>query len=156
MTDEEWRWRRFDELTVRELHDLLKLRCDVFVVEQACAFAEIDGQDPAAFHLLRREAGFLAGCLRVFAPERCGEPARIGRIATSPAHRGTGLGHRMMGEALDFCAENFAGADIVLSAQSHLQLFYGKHGFQPVSETYLEDDIPHVDMRRHAGAAFHP
>ncbi|WP_062115436.1 GNAT family N-acetyltransferase [Aureimonas sp. AU40] len=156
----EWRWRRFDALHLRELHDLLKLRCDVFVVEQACAFAEIDGRDPDALHLLRlEEGGALAGCLRLFAPDESKgdeaerNAARIGRIATAPAHRGTGLGHLMMAEALRLCAERWPEADILLSAQSHLQSFYGKHGFQPVSEPYLEDDIPHIDMRRRAGAA---
>jgi ElaA protein len=170
----EWRWRRFDALTARELHDLLKLRCDVFVVEQACAFAEIDGRDPDALHLLRFEAGALAGCLRLFTPEASGEAragegradsspalagdaeegaARIGRVAIAAAHRGTGLGHRLMAEALRLCAERWPEAGILLSAQSHLQSFYGKHGFQPVSDPYLEDDIPHVDMRRRAGVA---
>ncbi len=153
MIDGEWLWRRFDELTARELHDALKLRCDVFVVEQRCAFAEIDGQDPTALHLLYREGETLAGCLRVFAPEGLGGAARIGRIATAGTHRGSGLGHRLMAEALRLCAERWPEADVVLSAQSHLQPFYGRHGFQPVSETYLEDDIPHVDMRRRAGAA---
>ncbi|WP_427025158.1 GNAT family N-acetyltransferase [Aureimonas ureilytica] len=156
MSAGEWLWRRFDELTARELHDVLKLRCDVFVVEQRCAFAEIDGQDPAALHLLYREGEALAGCLRVFAPQGPSGAARIGRVATSPDHRGGGLGHRLMGEAVRFCAEHWPQAAIDLSAQSHLQSFYGKHGFQPVSETYLEDDIPHVDMRRRAGAASHP
>ncbi len=146
-------WRAFEDLSARDLHDILKLRCDVFVVEQRCAFAEIDGRDPHALHLLYRDGAALAGCLRLFDPGPAEPDIRIGRIAVSPAHRGTGLGHRLMAEALRFCAGRHPHAAIVLSAQSHLQGFYGRHGFAPSSEPYLEDDIPHVDMRRPPGAA---
>ena len=137
-------------MTGREVHDLLRLRMDVFVVEQACAFAEIDGADPKATHLRVFVGNALAGCLRVFAPSEPVECARIGRVATARAHRGGGLGHRMMVEALRFCAERFAGHAIDLSAQAHLTGFYARHGFTPVSEPYLEDGIPHLDMRRPA------
>ena len=137
-------------MTGREVHDLLALRMAVFVVEQACAFAEIDGADPDAIHLQVFIGGDLAGCLRVFAPSEAVDHARIGRVATAKGHRGTGLGHRMMVEALRFCAEHFAGHAIDLSAQAHLTGFYAWHGFTPVSESYLEDGIPHLDMRRPA------
>ncbi|TFF20635.1 GNAT family N-acetyltransferase [Jiella endophytica] len=150
MAEGEWRWTTFDALSGREVHDLLKLRMDVFVVEQACAFAEIDGRDPEALHLRRFVGGDLAGCLRLFAPQALEHRARIGRIATAAAHRDTGLGHAMMEEALRFCAERFPGAQVDLSAQAHLEGFYRRHGFLPVSKIYLEDDIPHLDMRRPA------
>ncbi|GGE00135.1 ElaA protein [Aureimonas endophytica] len=144
----DWRWRAFDALTARELHDILKLRCDVFVVEQACAFPEIDGRDPEAHHLMGFEASGLAGCLRLFGPS-AEEPAwRIGRIAVGPGQRGTGLGHRMMAEALRFAAEGSPGHAIVLSAQSRLEAFYARHGFEAEGLPYLEDGIEHVDMRR--------
>ena len=149
----EWRWSAFDELTAREVHDLLRLRMDVFVVEQACAFAEIDGKDPDALHLRRFDGGDLAGCLRLFTPSAPDWRARIGRIATAPAHRGSGLGHALMAEVLRLCAERFPGAAIDLSAQAHLEVFYRRHGFLPVSDIYLEDDIPHLDMRRQADRA---
>ena len=123
------------------------------MAEQRCAFAEIDGRDTQAWHLQHRDGDALGGCLRVFAPGRGEEAARIGRFATAPSHRGSGLGHAMMREALRFCAERFPGADVVLSAQAHLERFYARYGFEPESEPYLEDDIPHVDMRRPANGA---
>jgi ElaA protein len=143
------RWAPFAALSGLDVHDMLALRCQVFVVEQRCAFAEIDGRDPDAVHLLLRgEDGRLEGTLRVFAPAGENGAARIGRIATAPHARGRGLGHTMMREALRFCTERFPGAAIDLSAQEHLAAFYGAHGFTAVSASYLEDDIPHVDMRR--------
>jgi ElaA protein len=148
MAEPEWRWREFEALKPRELHDLLKLRCDTFVVEQRCAFPEIDGKDPEATHLLCLAGPALAGCLRVFGPDATEPAARIGRLAIAPDHRGTGLGHAMMREAIAFCEGRFLRVGIVLSAQSHLQAFYARHGFRPEGEPYLEDGIPHVDMRR--------
>ncbi|KQT85634.1 hypothetical protein ASG48_08800 [Aurantimonas sp. Leaf443] len=145
-----WRWAAFDELTGREVHDLLRLRAAVFVVEQACAFAEIDGRDPHAFHLRWIVGRDLAACLRVLPPEGSGGRPCIGRVASAKGSRGAGLGHRMMEEALAFCARRFPGLEIDLSAQAHLQPFYARHGFAAVSDPYLEDDIPHVDMRRPA------
>jgi ElaA protein len=140
-------WARFAALSGLEVHDLLRLRQDVFVVEQACAFPEIDGRDPQALHLLARIDGRLVGCLRLLDEEKA---MRIGRIVVGPAARGTGLGHRLMRAALARCAETAPARPVVLSAQAHLQNFYAGHGFIVVSPAYLEDEIPHVDMRRAA------
>ncbi|WP_279482852.1 GNAT family N-acetyltransferase [Aureimonas sp. SK2] len=138
-------------MTGPEVHDLLRLRQDVFVVEQACAFPEIDGRDREALHLRAFRDGALAGTLRVFAPG-AGSRARIGRIATGRAFRGGGLGHRLMQEALRLCAERWPEAAVDLSAQSHLETFYAVHGFVTISSPYLEDGIPHLDMRRESAA----
>lgn len=119
------------------------------MVEQRCAFPEIDGRDPEALHLRALRDGRLVGCLRVFEPDGEGR-ARIGRIATAEEARGTGLGHALMREALRCLGERFAGAAIDLSAQAHLEAFYAAHGFRAVSQPYLEDGIPHLDMRRPA------
>ncbi|NBN63398.1 GNAT family N-acetyltransferase [Microvirga tunisiensis] len=149
------RWRAFDALTVHELHAILKLRGDVFVVEQACAFVEIDGLDPKAEHLsLVTEDGVLAGYLRFFAPGVLGEAeVRLGRIVVAPAFRGLRLGDRLMREGLQRAADRHPARPVVLSAQAHLERFYASHGFCPYGETYLEDGIPHVHMRRDAGPA---
>lgn len=149
------RWFRFEELGVFRLHDLLKLRVEVFVVEQACAFAEIDGLDPKAEHLLiETEDGQIAGCLRYFAPQALGEAdVRLGRIVVAPAFRGLRLGDRLIREGLARAGEMSPEADVVLSAQAHLERFYASHGFCPYGETYLEDGIPHVHMRRDASPA---
>lgn len=146
-------WAEMDALTPRQLHDLLRLRVDIFVVEQACPYPEIDGRDPHARHLLVSascETGEteLAACLRLLRPDAPGAPLRIGRIVVAPAWRGTGLGDYLMRAALAEARRIAPDHPQALSAQAHLTAFYAAHGFVPVSETYLEDGIPHVDMLR--------
>ena len=140
-------WRSFDALGARELHDLLRLRADAFVVEQNCAFAEIDGRDPDALHLLARraEGGPLAGTLRLFPPDAAGR-AVIGRVATAPAARGTGLGRALMAEGMAEARRRFGPAPIAIGAQTRLERFYGGLGFARTSEDYMEDRIPHCAM----------
>lgn len=140
-------WRSFDALTARELHDVLRLRADVFVVEQACLFAEIDGKDPSAFHLLARgSGGDLAGTLRLFTPDRDGGQARIGRVATALAARGTGLGRAMMAEGIAESERRFGPVPIRIEAQSRLEAFYGSLGFARTAADYIEDGILHCVM----------
>ena len=91
------------------------------------------------------------GCLRVFAPGVTGEAARIGRVVVAPSARGTGLGRRLMQAALDDIEARHGKVPVALSAQAYLEAFYASLGFERISETYLEDGIPHCDMRR-AGA----
>lgn len=142
-----FRWSAFEELSAQEVHDLLRLRNLVFVVEQACVFAEIDGQDPQAIHLRATAGEHLAGCLRIFEEEN---EIRIGRIATAEIHRGLGLGHELMAEALRYASRRFPRRNMVISAQSHLEAFYARHGFLVTSAPYDEDGIPHIDMTRTA------
>lgn len=140
-------WRRFDELSPRELHDALRLRSRVFVVEQNCVYLDVDGRDPEALHLYAWLDAMpeLAGYLRCFTPP--GHAARIGRVITAPEVRGTGLGRRLMAEALRGLAERCGPIAVELSAQAHLERFYGSFGFARCSENYLEDGIPHCEMR---------
>ena len=141
------KWAGFDALRGREVHDLLKLRQDVFVVEQACAFGEIDGKDPTALHyFLLSPSGEIAGALRLFAGSGADRPSRIGRVVIAPEYRGQKLGQRLMRDGIDKARALAPGAPIHLSAQAHLERFYGELGFSTVSEVYLEDDIPHIDM----------
>ena len=138
-------WRGFDALTPRELHDLLKLRCDVFVVEQACPYPEVDGRDPEALHLLARDAGgALVGTLRLFPPER--GHAVIGRVATTAAARGRGLGRALMIEGIAEARRRFGGVPIRIGAQSRLEAFYAGLGFVRDGHDYVEDGIPHCAM----------
>ena len=132
-----------------ELYALLKLRVDVFVVEQNCAYPELDGMDDRALHLMLKREGEIIAAARIFPPHD-DKPAKIGRVVVSPDHRGERLGDALMREALKACAERFPGVPVFLSAQSHLQKFYGSFGFKPVSDEYLEDGIPHVDMLKTA------
>ena len=141
----------FNQLSTRELHDLLKLRIDVFVVEQHCPYPELDGRDLEALHLLGRTAdGALIACARILPPAEDGLP-RIGRVAVHEAHRAQGIAHALMRFTLDEIEQRYGSNRSKLSAQSHLQAFYAKHGYRPVSDEYLEDGIPHVDMERREG-----
>ena len=135
--------------SAHELYALLKLRVDVFVVEQNCPYPELDGKDDQALHLMLKSGEEIIAAARIF-PTHDEKPAKIGRVVVSPDHRGERLGDALMREALNACAERFPGAPVFLSAQSHLQKFYGSFGFKPVSDEYLEDGIPHVDMLKTA------
>ncbi len=139
-------WSRFDELTPHALYAMLKLRVDVFVVEQNCPYHEIDGKDLNAFHLRILDGEELAASLRVLPPEEA-SPLRIGRVVVDQNYRDRKLGRRLMEEAIAFAQARFPGLTIDLGGQSHLQAFYGSFGFAVISDEYLEDGIPHVDMR---------
>jgi ElaA protein len=140
--------RRADQLSAFDLYALLKLRVDVFVVEQECPYPELDGKDFDALHMRLLDDGDLIAAARIFAPEITATEARIGRVVVSPSHRRKRLGDAVMREAVGYCAREYSGSPIILSAQSHLKAFYASHGFEIVSDEYLEDGIPHVDMRR--------
>lgn len=144
----DWTWCRFQELGVDNLYDALALRCRVFVLEQG-PYLDPDGLDRCAWHLLGRDAaGVLQAYLRVVDPGRkYAEPAP-GRVLTAPERRGAGLGRALMHEGLAHCAEAWPGRALRISAQAHLQRFYGDFGFRPVGESYLEDDIAHIEMLR--------
>jgi ElaA protein len=142
------RTARFVELTATELYALLKLRVDVFVVEQDCPYPELDGRDtePDTLHVWCADGGRPLAYLRVLDD---GGVARIGRVVTDPGARGGGLAGRLVAEALELVGER----ECVLDAQAHLTGFYGRYGFEVVGAEFLEDGIPHVPMRRYGRAA---
>ena len=142
----DWRWFRFADLGVDNLHDALQLRARVFILEQG-PFLDIDGHDRNAWHLLGRDdAGALLAYLRVVdAAVKYAEPS-IGRVVTTAAARGTGLGRELMRRALVLAGELYPGQGVRISAQSRLEAFYGGMGFAIVGERYLEDGIPHTQM----------
>lgn len=143
------RWLRFDAFTTTELYAVLALRQRVFVIEQASLFLDVDGRDPDADHLLLTDgSGALHGYLRVFAPGLVGEAASLGRVVVGEAGRGRGLGRVLVREGLDFLARHHPDVDVAISAQEHLQGFYGAFGFETVGEPYDDAGIPHVDMLR--------
>lgn len=135
-------------LTAHEFHELLKLRIDVFVVEQNCPYAELDGKDPEALHVRLLKGGELLAATRILKPKSEEDHVKIGRVVVSPVHRGTRLGEAVMKESIIVCEGEFPTHTIAISAQSHLQKFYGALGFSVISEEYIEDDIPHIDMVR--------
>jgi ElaA protein len=142
-------WRSFAQLSTAELYSLLRLRCEVFVVEQQCAYLDIDGRDQQADHLLAWDsANRLCGYLRVFGPDGPDAAARIGRIVASSGDRGAGLGRWLVRQALDFVARRYGDVPIRISAQVYLERFYAEFGFERTSPDYREDGILHCDMLR--------
>ena len=143
-----WRFAPFDELESREVHDILQARSAVFAVEQNCVFQDMDGADAVSWHLFARRQGTIAAyCRLVPAGVKFAEPS-IGRVLTATSARGTGLGRRLMLEAIGRCAALWPGAAIRIGAQLHLERFYGGFGFARASAPYEEDGIPHIEMLR--------
>ena len=134
----------FKELTLHDLYSFLKLRVDIFVVEQNCPYPELDGADEKAIHLYIKEDDAVIAYLRII-PSKTGT-ARIGRVVTKIEHRGKGLSSQLMKRAMEYIREHYPEDTMILSAQEHLKEYYGSFGFKAVSEVYLEDGIPHVDM----------
>ncbi|QGZ61895.1 GNAT family N-acetyltransferase [Paraburkholderia acidisoli] len=147
----DWQWQAFDALSPREVYALLKLRSEVFVVEQNCVYGDIDGLDLGAWHLFawhdRDGARALAGYLRVLVPDAGEASVRIGRVVTSPDYRGIKLGNALLERAIARIGQQWPGVPMRLHAQAHLQKFYGAFGFVPEGEIHDEDGIPHVWMR---------
>lgn len=146
----QWICKSFDQLTTHELYQLLKLRVDVFVVEQTCPYPELDGKDQfeGVYQLLGYQGNQLIACARLLKQGISFEHASIGRVATDINHRGNGLGHQLIQTAIEYSVQLWGNVDITIGAQSQLEHYYAKHGFKKVSEEYLEDDIPHIDMTR--------
>jgi len=148
--DMTWECLEFQQLNVNRLYRLLKLRGDVFVVEQQCPYSDLDGLDiqPGTRHLLGYESGSddLAAYLRILPPGRVFPEVGLGRFVVAGICRGKGLGHRMLTEAFSRVSQLWPGENIRISAQVYLKKFYASHGFKIISQDYVEDGIPHVDM----------
>lgn len=152
-----WQSKRFSELSLNQLYDVLKLRIDIFVVEQTCFYPDLDSdknlldRHPQTLHLLGYQEEQLVAYLRILAKgQSYPDNISIGRVVIAKQARGGGLGHELMREALSLCQQNFPQQDIKISAQQHLKAYYQQHDFVQVSEMYLEDDIPHIAMKRAA------
>ena len=143
-----WRWTAWSGLSAQEVHDLARLRQDVFIVEQTCAYADLDGRDPEAWHLLGFDGDALVAVLRVFAPGPDEPVHRIGRVVVRASHRRSGLGAKLMQQAHRQIADQHGPVAIVLGAQAHLRGFYEALGYVVDGPGYDEDGIPHLPMRR--------
>ena len=144
-----WTTKAFPDLTLPELYTLLQLRSEVFVVEQTCAFQDIDGQDQAAYHLLgHTETGELAAYTRLFAAGISYPEASIGRVVVSPKFRRYGLGRELLRQSIVAVEQLFGPQPIQIGAQLYLKEFYESFGFRQLGEGYLEDGIPHIHMLR--------
>ena len=148
--DLHWRWCRLGELTATELQRIHGARQQVFVLEQHCAYLDADDHDEASFHLAAwtPQQRLPLAYARVVDPGvKYPEPS-IGRVLTTAAARGTGLGRELVRRAVAHTVAAHPGQGIRISAQAHLEAFYREAGFVAVGEGYLEDDIPHIEMRR--------
>lgn len=138
--------KRFNELSLSELYQILQLRCEVFVVEQNCVYQDIDGKDEKALHVIGSLDGVIGVYCRLFAPGDYFDKASIGRVVISPEFRAYKFGHLLMKQAISGVKNAFGTGEITISAQLYLKKFYETHGFVQKGEQYLEDDIPHIKM----------
>lgn len=147
--EQQWQTKRFYELTVTELYGLLRLRTDIFVVEQACPYPELDGKDEhqEAIHLWRYVPDrIIAAYLRILPPGLSYDGVSFGRVAVHKEFRGSGIAHELVDKAIEIAGRTWPGVKIEIGAQEYLTAFYKSHGFRSVSDPYLEDNIPHIDM----------
>jgi ElaA protein len=143
----EWSFKKYEELRLSELYEMLKLRASVFVVEQDCPYLDLDGKDSLATHILGRQKNKLVAYSRIFRPGSFEKKyARIGRIVVQKKSRRKGLGIELVHKSIAFCKEQFGNQTIKISAQAYLKNFYNQCGFIEKGEIYLEDGIPHFAM----------
>lgn len=148
----QWQCLNFEQLTTNQLYDILRLRVDVFIVEQNCPYHELDNKDRlnGVKHLLATRSGELIAYCRLLAPGVSFRSPSIGRVITLESARGNGLGHQLLEQAIAFASELWPQQPIEIEAQAHLQGYYERHGFVKASEPFLLDNIPHIEMIRAA------
>lgn len=148
MQNMDWICKAFDQLTPFELYDIIKLRNEVFVVEQNCVFQDADDKDQKCFHLMGKVGKDLAAYARLVPKGVSYNKTSIGRIVTSPAFRSKGAGRALVNAAIEQCKVLFGEQDLKIGAQLYLKSFYRSFGFQQTSNVYDEDGIPHIEMVR--------
>ena len=148
--DLDWQCLRFDELTTHQLYQLLKLRTEIFVVEQHCAYLETDGKDchPNVHHLLGYHQNEIIAVSRLLPAKVSYTTPSLGRVVVATKARKQQLGHRLLRQSILQCERLWPNQPITIGAQYHLRTFYQQHGFEIISAPYDEDGILHVDMRR--------
>jgi ElaA protein len=144
----EWVLKNYNELTLNELYNILSLRTEIFIVEQNCAYQDIDFKDMKSKHLFALNDNEIASYCRIVEKGERFEEISIGRVIVKDKYRQLGLGQQMMRIAIKYISDELHENKIRISAQSYLKQFYNSLGFEQVSEEYLEDDIPHIEMLR--------
>jgi ElaA protein len=139
-----WIIKPFEELSLSELHLIYKERTAVFVVEQNCPYQEVDDTDLVSIHFLKQQSGDQLLAYARLIPEP--DHVRIGRVLVPQGERTNGYGQELMQIVLEYAKRHFPELPVHAQAQAYLQAFYASFGFRPVSDIYLEDDIPHIDM----------
>ncbi len=138
--------KTFEELTKKELYQIMRLRSEVFVVEQNCAYQDLDNKDQTAIHVLGIKDDQIVAYTRMFAPGHYFDNTSIGRVVVAGDQRKHGYGKQIMEASLSFAEQRFSPSKIEISAQTYLVKFYSELGFKTMGEEYLEDGIPHVRM----------
>ncbi len=141
-----WICKKFDDLSPQELYNIMQLRNEVFVVEQNCVYQDADDKDPNCYHLMGLQENKLVAYTRIIPPGVAYTEASIGRVVTSPAARGGGVGRELMKKSIEQVSQLFGTVSIRIGAQLYLFRFYTSLGFQQTSTAYLEDNIEHVEM----------
>jgi ElaA protein len=144
-----WEIKHFEALTTIELYEILRLRSEVFVVEQNCVYQDIDSKDEKSLHLLGFFNGVIVAYSRLFKSGDYFENAAIGRVVVAQKYRNQKWGHALISASIAGIQDFFGETQITISAQLYLKTFYEQNGFTQTSEPYLEDGIPHIEMRRH-------
>lgn len=139
--------KSFEELDNRKLYEILKLRAEIFVVEQDCVYNDLDGLDLEGLHLWLEEDNQVVSYVRMLKPGTRFPYASIGRVVTKMENRGHGLSTRIMREAIRYLQDEWQAETIKISAQKYLRKFYEDLGFVVVTNEYLEDGIPHYGMK---------
>ncbi|MBQ0937304.1 GNAT family N-acetyltransferase [Ideonella paludis] len=150
-SDIQWQHARFEALSLQQLYALLQLRAEVFILEQG-PYQDLDGLDQHSVHLMGcAPDGRMLAYLRIVEAGHKYEEPSIGRVVCALATRGTGLGRELVRRGVALCDALYPGQANRISAQAHLQAFYRGFGYEPCSEIYSEDNIPHIKMLRPAG-----
>lgn len=142
-----WEIKRFEALSTIELYNILRLRSEVFIVEQNCVYQDIDDKDEKALHLLGSFDGVIVAYARLFKSGDYFENAAIGRVVVAQKYRNRKWGHALISTSISGIKDYFGEIQITISAQLYLKKFYEQNGFIQTSEPYLEDGIPHIEMR---------
>jgi ElaA protein len=146
MMSQEWVLKAFNDLTPLELYALLRLRSEVFVVEQNCVFLDMDNKDQQCHHLMGIQNDQLVAYTRLVPPGLIYEQPSIGRVVTAPEARSSGIGKLLMKQSIDHVHNLYGSQPIKIGAQLYLKRFYESFGFQQISDVYLEDGIEHIYM----------
>jgi ElaA protein len=142
----DWQYKQFGDLRPDELYTILRLRNEVFVVEQNCVFQDADNKDQSSYHVMGWNNELLVAYARLVPAGISYSEPSIGRVVTSPATRSLGMGKELMNQAINILYSKWGNTDIKIGAQLYLERFYNSFGFQRSSEVYLEDGIEHIEM----------
>ena len=141
-----WVCKKFSELTTEELYSILRLRSEIFVVEQNCVFLDMDNKDQCCDHIMYWEENKLLAYARIVPPGISYRESSIGRIVSSPAARGRGIGKELLTQSIETLYRLHGKRVIRIGAQYYLKKFYETFGFEQTGDLYLEDGIQHIEM----------